>query len=184
VEIFRGQPRRRWSEEERRRLVAETLVPGETVRGVARRHGVNTSQLFTWRKRLRAQLEVAAATAPAPLFAAVEIAPPDEASGVGEAAAEVKATAPLGLIEVELPRGGCRAGPDLQRCRAGAGDGGVAGADAAMIPVPAGVRVWLATGVTDMRRGMNGLSLQVQQGLGRDPTAAICTFFGAAAAIT
>ena len=36
-----------------------------------------------------------------------------------------------------------------------------------MIPVPAGVRVWIATGVTDMRRGMNGLSLQVQQGLGR-----------------
>jgi hypothetical protein len=25
-----------------------------------------------------------------------------------------------------------------------------------MIPVPAGVRVWLATGVTDMRKGMNG----------------------------
>jgi transposase len=38
-----------------------------------------------------------------------------------------------------------------------------------MIPVPAGVRVWPATGVTDMRRGMNGLSLQVQQGLGRAP---------------
>jgi transposase len=38
-----------------------------------------------------------------------------------------------------------------------------------MIPIPSGVRVWLATGVTDMRRGMNGLSLQVQQGLGRDP---------------
>jgi transposase len=104
VEIFRGQPRRRWSEEDKRRLVAETLVPGETVRGVARRHGVNTSQLFTWRKRLRAQLDVVAATAPAPLFA-VEIAPPGEASGVGEAASEV-ATAPVGLIEVELPRGG------------------------------------------------------------------------------
>ena len=40
-----------------------------------------------------------------------------------------------------------------------------------MIPVPAGIRVWLATGVTDMRRGMNGLSLQVQEGLGRDPHA-------------
>ena len=40
-----------------------------------------------------------------------------------------------------------------------------------MIPVPAGVRVWLATGVTDMRRGMNTLSLQVQEGLGRDPHA-------------
>ena len=40
-----------------------------------------------------------------------------------------------------------------------------------MIPVPSGVRVWLATGVTDMRRGMNSLSLQVQEGLGRDPHA-------------
>jgi transposase len=40
-----------------------------------------------------------------------------------------------------------------------------------MIPIPSDVRVWLATGVTDMRRGMNGLSLQVQEGLGRDPHA-------------
>jgi len=31
-----------------------------------------------------------------------------------------------------------------------------------MIPTPAGVRVWLAAGHTDMRRGMNGLALQVQ----------------------
>jgi transposase len=40
-----------------------------------------------------------------------------------------------------------------------------------MIPVRSGVRVWLATGVTDMRRGMNGLTLQVQEALGRDPHA-------------
>jgi transposase len=40
-----------------------------------------------------------------------------------------------------------------------------------MIPVPAGVRVWIATGATDMRRGMNGLALQVQQSLARDPHA-------------
>ena len=40
-----------------------------------------------------------------------------------------------------------------------------------MIPVPSGVRVWLAVGCTDMRRGMNGLALQVQQALGRDPHA-------------
>ncbi len=33
------------------------------------------------------------------------------------------------------------------------------------------VHVWLAAGVTDMRRGMNGLALQVQQGLRRDPHA-------------
>lgn len=40
-----------------------------------------------------------------------------------------------------------------------------------MIPVPSDVRVWLAVGRTDMRRGMNGLSLQVQETLGRDPFA-------------
>ncbi len=33
-----------------------------------------------------------------------------------------------------------------------------------MIPVPGGARVWLASGVTDMRRGMNTLALQVQEG--------------------
>jgi len=31
-----------------------------------------------------------------------------------------------------------------------------------MIPVPSGSRVWIATGHTDMRRGMQGLALQVQ----------------------
>jgi transposase len=40
-----------------------------------------------------------------------------------------------------------------------------------MIAFPAGVKVWIAGGVTDMRRGMNTLALQVQQGLGRDPHA-------------
>ena len=38
-----------------------------------------------------------------------------------------------------------------------------------MIPVPTGVRVWLATGHTDMRRGFPSLSLQVQEVLRRDP---------------
>jgi len=37
--------------------------------------------------------------------------------------------------------------------------------------IPSGVRVWIATGHTDMRRGMQGLSLMVQQHLGRDPFA-------------
>ena len=43
--------------------------------------------------------------------------------------------------------------------------------EAAMIPVPSGVRVWLSVGRTDMRRGMNGLALQVQETIGRDPFA-------------
>jgi transposase len=38
-----------------------------------------------------------------------------------------------------------------------------------MIPVPAGVKVWLATGHTDMRKGFPGLSLMVQEALKRDP---------------
>ena len=40
-----------------------------------------------------------------------------------------------------------------------------------MIIPPSGVRVWLATGATDMRRGMNSLALQVQEALQRDPHA-------------
>ena len=46
--------------------------------------------------------------------------------------------------------------------RAGAGT-------TAMIPIGSGVRVWIATGHTDMRRGMNTLALMVQQTLHRDP---------------
>jgi len=38
-----------------------------------------------------------------------------------------------------------------------------------MIPVPNGVKVWLATGYTDMRREFSGLSLMVQETLKRDP---------------
>jgi hypothetical protein len=38
-----------------------------------------------------------------------------------------------------------------------------------MIPVPSGVRVWIASGHTDMRRGMRSLALTVQESLKRDP---------------
>ena len=38
-----------------------------------------------------------------------------------------------------------------------------------MIPLPSGVRVWIAAGHTDMRRGMQSLALQVQGALKRDP---------------
>jgi transposase len=40
-----------------------------------------------------------------------------------------------------------------------------------MIPVPGNVTVWLATGQTDMRKGMNSLALQVQQSFDRNPHA-------------
>jgi transposase len=38
-----------------------------------------------------------------------------------------------------------------------------------MITLPNGVRVWLATGHTDMRKGFASLALQVQEVLRRDP---------------
>jgi transposase len=38
-----------------------------------------------------------------------------------------------------------------------------------MIPVPPGIRVWLATGHADMRKGFDGLALMVQETLKRDP---------------
>src|SRR4051794_41383041 len=41
--------RRRFSAEEKRQLVAETLRPGASVAAVAREHGVHPNQLFRWR---------------------------------------------------------------------------------------------------------------------------------------
>ncbi|HEX9522177.1 MAG TPA: IS66 family insertion sequence element accessory protein TnpB [Reyranella sp.] len=38
-----------------------------------------------------------------------------------------------------------------------------------MIGLPAGTRVWLAAGATDMRKGFDGLSMLVQAALKRDP---------------
>jgi transposase len=44
--------RRAWSEEEKKRIVAETLEPGASVSTVARRHDINANLLFTWRRRI------------------------------------------------------------------------------------------------------------------------------------
>ena len=38
-----------------------------------------------------------------------------------------------------------------------------------MIPVPSNTRVWLAAGVTDMRRGFNTLAAQAEKVLAEDP---------------
>ena len=97
VEVFRGRPRRRWSEGDKRRLVEETLAPGQTVHGVARRRGVSPSQLFAWRKSVRTGAEPVPAPR-VPGFAAVEIAP-------AAAPADGAAPMPSGLIEIELAGG-------------------------------------------------------------------------------
>jgi len=45
--------RRRWSEEDRRRIVAEAFSPGAVVTGVARRHDVSTALIYRWRQEAR-----------------------------------------------------------------------------------------------------------------------------------
>jgi transposase len=80
--------RRRWSREEKTRIVAESLDPVVSVSAVARKHGLNPNQLFTWRRQLRDQVE--------PWLASGH----DDAP-VGEAAA-LAAPAPSEVIDVIL----------------------------------------------------------------------------------
>ena len=51
--------RRQYSEALKRRMVAETQVPGASVSIVARRHDVNSNQLFRWRRQLLPKAAVA-----------------------------------------------------------------------------------------------------------------------------
>src|SRR5215212_8599807 len=63
VEVITSvQRRRRWSTEEKVRIVEETYLPGNSVSLVARHHGIAANQLFTWR-RLMAQGALTAAGA-------------------------------------------------------------------------------------------------------------------------
>ena len=54
LEVFTGAGRRRrWSSEQKARIVSETYETGETVSAVARRHGLTPQQLFGWRRNAR-----------------------------------------------------------------------------------------------------------------------------------
>src|SRR3954463_7422983 len=53
IEVITGVARRRrWTDEEKAWIVAESLEPTTTVSAVARRYGLRASQLFVWRQRL------------------------------------------------------------------------------------------------------------------------------------
>jgi transposase len=54
LEVITGRDRRRrWSTEEKLRIVTETQEPGIGVRAVAARHGICESLVFTWRRQVR-----------------------------------------------------------------------------------------------------------------------------------
>ena len=70
VEVITGVGRRRrWTDEEKAWIVAESLDPATTVSAVARRYGLHASQLFTWRQQLAAP-----AAREAPAFVPVVVA--------------------------------------------------------------------------------------------------------------
>jgi transposase len=52
--ITRGEPRRRWSTEQKQSIALESLAPGASPSAVARQHGIGTGLLYTWRKALLA----------------------------------------------------------------------------------------------------------------------------------
>src|SRR3712207_8162416 len=55
IEVITGVGRRRrWTDEEKARIVTESLDPATTSSAVARRYGLHASQLFVWRQRLAA----------------------------------------------------------------------------------------------------------------------------------
>lgn len=56
AEILVGpERRRRWSTEEKLRMVAEVAAPGAQVAEIARRHGISRSLLYTWRREAHQQ---------------------------------------------------------------------------------------------------------------------------------
>jgi transposase len=74
VEIRSGiGRRRRWSEAEKGRIVAESYEPGAVVSEVARRYDLVPQHLFSWRKAARAG-ELALPAADAALFVPVVMA--------------------------------------------------------------------------------------------------------------
>ena len=98
IEVITGVGRRRrWTDEEKAWIVAESLDPASTVSAVARRYGLHPSQLFVWRQRLAAP-----AAREAPAFVPVVVAED------GPAPAE-----PAGRMEIALGPAVVRVGADV-----------------------------------------------------------------------
>ena len=96
IEVLGAERRRRWSFEDKVRIVEETMQPGVRVTEVARRHGLAPSVVFTWRRLAReGRLGDAG-----PAFMPVEIAPvPVQTTPVGSSPRRT------GLIEIVLRHG-------------------------------------------------------------------------------
>jgi transposase len=94
--------RRRWSWEEKARIVAESLAPGAVASAIARRHGLHPNQLYGWRKELRGAAAGAAAGERLPGFVPVVVM--DDAPAAGS-----------GGIEIEVAGSRVRVSPAVDR---------------------------------------------------------------------
>ncbi|BDA82919.1 transposase (plasmid) [Aureimonas sp. SA4125] len=75
VEVINGAGgRRRWSADDKARILEETLVSGAAVSEVARRHGLLPQQIFGWRREARRVFDAGSAASPA--FVPVIVEPP------------------------------------------------------------------------------------------------------------
>jgi transposase len=110
--ITRGERRRSWTADQKSQIVAESLGPELTPTEVARKHGISTGQLYTWRQQ-HLNIQTALVTRAAPRFAEVELTPapsPAEAADPKPVEAPPPFTPsalsrPEGLIEIVLPDG-------------------------------------------------------------------------------
>jgi len=87
-------------------VVEQTLMPGTSVAGVAREHGINANQLFTWRRQfLTVDTKATAAKVDvAPSAALVPVTVVDEPAGQHSAVAG----SDVPCIEITLPGGEVR----------------------------------------------------------------------------
>jgi transposase len=70
IEVITGvERRRRWSWDQKRAIVEESLSPRASAAAIARKHGIGTGQLYTWRRQLLKRQLVET-----PRFARVEVA--------------------------------------------------------------------------------------------------------------
>jgi transposase len=109
VEVLGGvERRRRWSSDEKTRIVEETLVPGAKISEVARRNGISASLLFTWRRQARA---IESPAAVVPRFTAVQIVGPGPVAEIAKSPSDEPpqsrpaASGRSGLIEISLGGG-------------------------------------------------------------------------------
>ncbi|MGY4567970.1 MULTISPECIES: IS66-like element accessory protein TnpA [Bradyrhizobium] len=103
VEVLGGlERRRRWSQDDKARIVEETLAPGAKVTAVARRNGVAASLVFTWRRQARTSEQAVPSFVPVQIAATEAEETPKLLSAGDGRGRSVAAAARIGLIEIDL----------------------------------------------------------------------------------